>query len=214
MTLETTDRLVIYQGNGAATDFGFNFIIPSGTLQVSLQDVATGVITEVLASGSYDVIGLDEPDGGTVTYPVAGSPLDDTLNIVIERIVEYKQELNIPTYGGFNPVTLMRQLDHIVMQTQQLAEGLGRALMVEVGQDPLTPEELQEFLALAENLGTASTKDVEYFATAAQGAKADTAVQPDAALVAALENIIALLPTDLPATPGKLWNNGGLFAIS
>ncbi|WP_311272122.1 MULTISPECIES: hypothetical protein [unclassified Rhizobium] len=44
--------------------------------------------------------------------------------------------------------------------------------------------------------------------------KAETAVQPGPDLVSALEAAVPLLPTALPATSGKLWNNGGLISIS
>lgn len=40
------------------------------------------------------------------------------------------------------------------------------------------------------------------------------AVQPGAPLLAALEAIIPLLPTSLPGSPNKFWNNGGLLSIS
>lgn len=51
-------------------------------------------------------------------------------------------------------------------------------------------------------------------ASKSQGDLASSAVQPGAALVAALEAILSSLPTSLPASPGKLWNNGGLLSIS
>jgi hypothetical protein len=56
--------------------------------------------------------------------------------------------------------------------------------------------------------------DGTVFATAAQGAKADSAVQPGTPLLAALEAVAASLPTTLPGSAGKLWNNGGLLSIS
>lgn len=39
-------------------------------------------------------------------------------------------------------------------------------------------------------------------------------VEKGAPLVAAIEAIIPLLPTSLPGSPNKLWNNGGLLSIS
>lgn len=152
MTLETTDRLVIYRGNGATTEFPFNFIIPDDALFVKLQDYETGEITETLAPGSYTAVGLGEDEGGTITYPLTGDPLSDDFNIIIEREVEYKQELDIPDYGGFNPNSVMRQLDNIVMQIQQLAEVLSRAVVTQIGQTALTPEEISEFVFIVNNI--------------------------------------------------------------
>ncbi|WP_426235884.1 hypothetical protein [Pararhizobium sp. DWP1-1-3] len=58
--------------------------------------------------------------------------------------------------------------------------------------------------------------EVGAFATALQGAKADSAVQPGIPLVAALEAAIAAnqIPTTFPATAGKLWINGGVVSVS
>lgn len=184
MTLETSDRLVIYRGNGAAVEFPFGFIIPTGTQKVSLQDYATSEILEVLAPGSYTILGLDDPDGGKVTYPLSGPPLTSAYNIVIEREVEYKQSLDIPNYGGFSPGVLMDQLDRIVMQTQQLAELVSRAVSVPVGvSGALVSAEPNKVIGwnsekVISNLDPEQFVNIAGYASAAQGAKADTAVQP------------------------------------
>lgn len=67
------------------------------------------------------------------------------------------------------------------------------------------------------NLGGAAVLNVGTTAgTVAAGddARIASAVQPGAPLVAAIEAAIPLLPTTLPVTSGKLWNNGGLLSIS
>lgn len=135
MTVETTTRSVVYKGNGSTTIFPFNFVIPTGTLRVSLRDAVSAEILQILTPGSYSVMGLDDPEGGSVVYPLAGNPISSAVKIVIERLVEYKQELNIPAYGGFNPGVLMNQLDRIVMQVQQVAEGVERSLKLPLGSD-------------------------------------------------------------------------------
>lgn len=66
-------------------------------------------------------------------------------------------------------------------------------------------------------LGTASTANVGTTGgTVAAGddSRIVNAVQPGAPLLAALEAIIPSLPTSLPGSPNKLWNNGGLLSIS
>lgn len=136
MTVQTTDRLVIYQGNGSATTFPFNFRIPSGALSVSIQDYVTKDILEVLAPGDYLVTGLDNDAGGEIIYSPNTGPLVDAYSIVILRTVPYTQELDISPYGGFSPTTVEQQLDLIVMQIQQLAEAQSRSLIVNPGEEP------------------------------------------------------------------------------
>lgn len=137
MTVETTERLVVYRGNGSATNWPYNFQIPQASqASVNIQDYATGTILETLSPGAYQLNGVGDPLGGSVDYPIdASAPLDDTKQIVIIRTVEYTQELNISNQGGFHPETLEAELDAIVMQIQQIAEQQTRSLIVNPGQD-------------------------------------------------------------------------------
>jgi hypothetical protein len=144
MTVQTTSRLVIYRGNGIATEFPFNFEIPEDTLIVSIQDWETKEILEIISPGDYSVIGLDDPAGGVVTYTPASAPLDETKGIVILREVPYTQELAIRPTGGFNPEVVEQQLDQIVMQIQQLAEIQSRSLLVSPGATPPTLDEINQ----------------------------------------------------------------------
>jgi len=175
MTVQTEDRLVIYQGNGATTNFPFNFRIPEDTLSVSIQDWTTKNILEVLAPGSYSVTGLDEVEGGSVTYEPTGGPLDSTKGIVIFRTMPYTQDLDISPYGGFNPTVVEERLDFIVMQIQQLAELQSRSLIVNPGQDAIDLAVIAnaEIHALAAQASAAAAvlaqMAAEAAATAAQG---------------------------------------------
>lgn len=137
MTVETTERLVVYRGNGSATNWPYNFQIPQASqASVNIQDYATGTILETLSPGAYQLNGVGDPEGGSVDYPIdASAPLDDTKQIVIIRTVEYTQELNISNQGGFHPETLEAELDAIVMQIQQIAEQQTRSLIVNPGQE-------------------------------------------------------------------------------
>lgn len=64
------------------------------------------------------------------------------------------------------------------------------------------------------DLESAALEPASAFATSAEGDLAETAVQPGTPLVEAIEAIVPTLPTTLPITSGKLWNNGGLLCIS
>lgn len=126
MTLTNEKRLIRHEGNGATTNFPYDFLIPdANSVIVSLWDEATDTTT-VLNASQYNITGLGDPNFGEVTYPLSGSPIAAGTWLVIEREVAYTQDLLIKNQGGFFADSTMAQLDRIVMQTQQLAEMLER----------------------------------------------------------------------------------------
>src|SRR5690606_7461309 len=126
MTLTNEKRLIRHEGNGATTNFPYDFLIPdANSVIVSLWDEATDTTT-VLNASQYNITGLGDPNFGEVTYPLSGSPIAAGTWLVIEREVAYTQDLLIKNQGGFFADSTMAQLDRIVMQTQQLAETLER----------------------------------------------------------------------------------------
>lgn len=168
MTVETSERLVVYQGNSAATNFPYEFVIPTAdTASVNIQDFATGTILETLAVGTYTLNGVGDIDGGSVDYPIDGSsPLDATKQIVIIRTVPFLQKTSISNQGGFLPRVLEQQLDLLEMQIQQIAEEQGRSLIVNPGQDvpDLTAIAAAEYWALQAAESAAEAADWAAFA--------------------------------------------------
>lgn len=135
MTVETPSNTSVHRGNGIATQFPYTFKIPDAShAQVSIQDFATGNILQILTPGSYNITGIGwAGGGGNVEYPLAGDPLDDTVNIILQRIVPYTQGLDLQNQGGFYPESMENQLDLLEMQIQQLAEMVGRTTMAPIG---------------------------------------------------------------------------------
>lgn len=130
MTVSTSLNLISFIGNGSATNFPFYFSVRKPEhLKVRIVTRLTGAFVE-LALGDYAATGIG-PDsvGGSVTYSGLGS---DKL-IVIYRIVPYTQDADIVNQSGFYPTVIEEQLDLIVMQVQQIAEAVGRALQLEIG---------------------------------------------------------------------------------
>lgn len=139
MTVTTTNRQVIHTGNGVTTVFPYTFRIPeTSMLSVLLQDATTGEITSILSSSQYSVTGIGDDGGGSVTYPLSGSPISSAVKIIIRRTVPYTQSTDLVNQSGFFPETIEEQLDRMVMQTQQLAEETGRAIKVPDGETGLT----------------------------------------------------------------------------
>lgn len=135
MTVETPSNTAVHRGNGIATTFPFEFTIPDASFaEVSIQDFATGNILQVLTPGSYLLTGVGwGTTGGNVEYPLSGDPLDDTVNIILQRIVPYTQGLDLQNQGGFYPESMENQLDLLEMQIQQLAEQVGRTTQAPIG---------------------------------------------------------------------------------
>lgn len=174
MTIETTDSAVTYTGNGVATAFPYTFLIPTEEeVIVSVFDTVTG-ITSVLDAADYSISGIGQVAGGVVNYPLVGSPLPATKNIAIQRNVDYTQVTSISNQGGFHPDVLETQLDRIVMQIQQLKEGLDRSVKVGVAGGVT---DLDELLTNLEVLA-ALEFDIQAIADAIDSAASGITVSP------------------------------------
>ena len=129
MTITTAKRLKTHVGNDAATVFPYDFYIPDATsLEISLYSSVTGVTT-VLNSATYSITGLGDPNFGSVTYPLSGSPITTTQTLIIKRIVPYTQTVDISNQGGYQPDIFEAALDRVAMQTGQVAEETSRTLL-------------------------------------------------------------------------------------
>lgn len=122
-------------GTGVQTAWPFTFkIFAEGDIKVTTVDTL-GTETELVLNTDYGVsvnANQDTSPGGTVTYPLSGSPLAVGSKLTITGDLEYDQPLDLPAGGNFSPAALENELDRIVMQVQQLREQLTRALLAPV----------------------------------------------------------------------------------
>lgn len=124
MTVSTTAYTTTVSGNGATTVFNFSFIADnSSTIKITYTD-ANGVQT-VLNPNTYTLF-INAPAvgslwgiGGTVTYPLSGSPIASGTSITIERTVPYTQTISIANQGAFYPQAVEQGLDLLELQIQQ-----------------------------------------------------------------------------------------------
>lgn len=130
MTISTTTSTVTYQGNGATTAWNFSFVGDSSSyIQVYLT-TAAGITTGPLPGGQYGIVLNSAPVGGlwgiggTVTYPLSGSPLATGTYISIVREVPYTQSVSINNQGNFYPQAVEQALDVLELQIQQLENNL------------------------------------------------------------------------------------------
>lgn len=194
-------------------DFRADFVVD---LKAEYRPAGGGAVTILVGGTDFTATGLETAGGGTITlltFPtVAGDSMAIYRDITIERNTDYTRDLFSDDINA--------EQDRVFMILQELVRDNNLAIRLPLGyagNNTLTPEDNTvigwDGVNLV-NIDPAQFINDAGFATAAQGAKADTAVQPGAPLLAALEAITPLLPTVLPGAANKLWNNGGMVSIS
>ena len=129
MTVNTTASSVTILGNGSNTTFTFSFAVEPDptTIAVYLID---SVGNPTLLDPSVYTLTLNSPVtgqlwgyGGTVIYPLVGSPITSSYSIQISRNTPTTQETSLSNQGNFYPQTVEQGLDLLEMQTQELIAG-------------------------------------------------------------------------------------------
>lgn len=137
MTVPSTARRAgPFLGNGSTTTFSFSFkTFAAGDLLVKRMD-ALGVETTLVLNSHYSVALNSDQDaspGGTITYPLTGSPLPAGQKLTIIGDLDYEQTTDLLGGGAFNARVIEDTFDRTVIQIQQLEERLDRALTIPVG---------------------------------------------------------------------------------
>lgn len=196
MTVATTSSSVTAQGNGVTTLFNYAFIIPTindVVVSVVNNTVDPAVVT-VLTVSQFTITGLGDPDGGTVEYPLVGSPLATGYSITIERQVPYQQLISIANQGNFYPAVTEQGLDNLEMQIQQVVGQGDRAVHFPA----------VDSSSLSAELPPAATRANQVCAFDAYGNV--TVGQPSSAVVSsAMQPIVGA--TSIPVADG-LWQTG------
>jgi parallel beta-helix repeat protein len=146
MTVPSTQRKAgPFNGNGSATSFAFTFkVFSASDIQVTTAN-AEGIETVRVLGTDYSVTlnpNQETSPGGTITFPLSGSPLAVGSKLSIVGILPYDQPLDLPSGGNFSPLALENELDRAVMQIQQLDERMDRAIVApvsDVGVDMTLP---------------------------------------------------------------------------
>lgn len=125
MTISTSQSAEIFLGNGVTNTFAFSFVATEAAdISVILTDT-DGVVT-TLSPSQYTLF-LNPPAtgalwgiGGTVTYPIMGSPIVDNTILTVSRILPLTQVDSISNQGNFAPQVIEQALDTLEMQIQQV----------------------------------------------------------------------------------------------
>lgn len=119
MTIATTSNKAQWQGNGATSVFSFAFEI--GSANQALLYLTSGGSTTLIPSSSYSISGLGIPNGGTITYPLSGSPIASGQTLTLIRIVPLQQLCDLINQSNYFPDAVEGALDYLMMAVQQLA---------------------------------------------------------------------------------------------
>ena len=125
MSLTSTINKKTYDGNAFTTDWPFPFpVLEANHLAVIFADIS-GVET-TLSPSLYTVTGIGDAAGGSVTYPLSGSPIGTGTQLTIVRTVPYTQTTVLSNQGGYYPEVVEQRFDQIYMALQQLEERVSR----------------------------------------------------------------------------------------
>lgn len=140
MTVSTTNFFTVVQGNDATTEFDFDFTVDSA-LNIDVYYIDDDDDETLLTSNLYEItlnpIASGElwPVGGSVEYPLSGSPIATGTSLRIQRATPYQQEVTIANQGSFYPQVVERGMDLLEMQMQQTlgngTSGLGSIILME-----------------------------------------------------------------------------------
>lgn len=136
MTIATVSNRAQWQGNGAATVFSFNFEIGSAN-EIVLQLTSPSGGISPISSSAYSVSGLGNPAGGTITYPLTGSPLAQGYSLTLTRIVPLQQLVDLVNQSNYFPDAVEGALDYLMMAIQQVSQIASYAL--QAPQSDLSP---------------------------------------------------------------------------
>lgn len=129
MTVSSPSSRVVYAGDGTTTAFPFAFKVPQAADLAVVYTDATG--TDVtLPSSQYAASGFGADAGGTVTYPLSGSPIASGTTLALNRCVAAVQPAALSNQGAMWPQVIEAALDRIVMICQGVIDTASRALVV------------------------------------------------------------------------------------
>ena len=129
MTVSSTSSRVVYAGNGVTTVWPFAFKVSQATDLVVVYSDSTG--TEfTLSSTQYNATGFGVDLGGSVTYPLSGSPISTGTRLTIYRDVAATQPTSISNQGAMWPQVLEGALDRLAMIAQGFLDTASRSLKI------------------------------------------------------------------------------------
>ncbi len=126
MTIQNQSNSITVVGTGTATLFSFPFVADSSS-DITVSSIATNGQITLLSPTTYTVNVNSPPTnqiwgvGGSVIYPLSGSPLPAGQSLIISRVLPFSQQITTQNQGNYYAQVTEQALDTLEMQIQQLA---------------------------------------------------------------------------------------------
>ena len=129
MTVSSTSSRVVYAGTGSTTSFPFAFKVNQPADLVVVHTDATGT-DFVLSPSQYAATGFGLDAGGSVTYPLSGSPIAEPTKLTIYRDVAVTQPTSLSNQGAMWPQVIEAALDRLTFVAQKVTDAVSRSLVI------------------------------------------------------------------------------------
>lgn len=129
MTVANVDPTITYSGNASRTSFPFSF---GTTQEVEVKAYITSALgdnTPLVINTDFSVTGAGSPTGGTVTYPISGSPLASGVTITIYRETDLTQLNDLRRQSGVDSEVWEGMADKLTHIVQEQSRDIERALL-------------------------------------------------------------------------------------
>jgi hypothetical protein len=146
MTISNTDDPVAgpFEGDGSQTVFPFNFkVFTAADLDGGVVKKSGGVQSTLVRDSDYSVLlnaDQNANPGGSITYPLSGSPLAVGKTLTIASNLEFTQPTQIPNPSGFYPKVVENAFDRVTMLIKQASAGLQRSIRFPLSNSDINTE--------------------------------------------------------------------------
>lgn len=182
-----------YQGNGSATTFDYQFkILEAGEMRAAKTD-ANGMVSDLVLNTDFSVSGVGNNSGGSVTYPLSGTPLQTGESITLYPSYALTQTLDFTNQDKAYFELFEEGLDRANLKLKMLKEEIDRAVKVGVTTDASPDDYLDAAAGYAASAAAAAedaedaVEDAEDAASAAAGSATAAAASATAAAASAAE---------------------------
>lgn len=127
MAVSTSSSESTFLGNGVINTFSINWILASASDVQVYYNGPSNATPVLLPTSSYNLtINPVLPNqiwgiGGSLVYPLSGSPIANGTSITVKRIVPFVQLISIENQGAFSPEVIEEMGDNLEFQIQQVS---------------------------------------------------------------------------------------------